>query len=287
MLHINHIVRNGATMGDRARQDFPAPLWVYVLSNGSISIGMKPFDVSDKPGSTLFDRLVCGPVMDREHVFNTIRGMAQSLVYAHKKGIIHHDLKPANIFVPGDPAQPPVVFDLGQALWNQSSWGRNWLKHQHNYCYWYNGTYRYMHMERRLAHMAALATISRVQAEPKAAQAFTHFVPSYYDDVFSFARMLRDIVQSRYMGLPAIDRVTMRLFYQKLMGLRSKRKPEKQPSPAQDSNVIKSIRSLLRSTPEPAAVPVVNVMQKYSSMEQVLPEVEELLKSLKAATQLK
>jgi hypothetical protein len=34
-------------------------------------------------------------------------------------------------------------------------------------------------------------------------------------------------------------------------------------------------------------VPVVNVMQKYSSMEQVLPEVEELLKSLKAATQLK
>jgi serine/threonine protein kinase len=283
MLHINHIIRSGATMGERARQDFPSPLWVYVLSNGSISIGMKPFDGSDISGSTLFDRLVVGPVMERAHVFNAIRGMAQSLVYMHKKGVIHHDLKPANVFIPGDPAQPPVVFDLGQALWNQSSWGKNWLKNQHNYTYWYNGTFRYMHHERRLAHLAALATAGREAVPPAQAQAFSHYIPAFYDDVFSFARMLRDIVQSRYMGLPERDRIGLRQFYQKLMGLQPKRKELKTKN-TKESNSRWHLKTLLkRPAAEPETPPPVDVIHKYSTMEHVLPEVEELIKTLNSA----
>jgi len=282
MLHINHFVRDGATIGDRARQDFPAPLWVYALSNGSLSIGMKPFDAGDVQGSTLFDRLVCGPAMERSHVLNSIRGMTQSLVYAQKKGIIHHDLKPANIYIPGDPAQPPVVFDLGQALWNQSSWGRGWLKHQHNYCYWYNGTYRYMHRERRLAHLAALASSAGEPLSPPQAETFAIFMPSFYDDVFSFARILRDIVQSRFAVLPDRDRGALRLFYQKLMGFHSKRKPEKARHPKHDSSVLRRLKTLLVRPETEAGADPGHAIQKFNSMEQVLPEVEELIKSSNA-----
>lgn len=220
MLHLNRSILRGA-VGERAREDFPSLLWVYVLSNGSISIGMKPFENSGDDettaGSTLHERLNAGPLMGRAHVLQSIRGLAETLAYAHTHGMIHHDLKPANIFIPERASQRPVVFDFGQALWQHATWGRNWLLHRHNAYYWYNGTYRYMHHQRRLAHYAALAKAALKDPTAEQLVAFNKYVPAYYDDILSFARILHDFVRSPFTGLTQHDRRMLRGFYQRIM----------------------------------------------------------------------
>lgn len=219
MMHLNRHILRGA-VGERAREDFPSLLWVYVLSNGSLSIGMKPFEPSEDEtaaGATLHERLMAGPLMGRAHVIQTIRGLAESLAYAHTHGIIHHDLKPANIFVPARASQRTVVFDFGQALWQHPAWGRNWLLHRHNAYYWYNGTYRYMHHQRRMAHMAALDKAQLREPMPTLQDAFNRYVPAYYDDILAFARILRDIVRSPFTALSGAERTVLKGFYHRIM----------------------------------------------------------------------
>lgn len=223
MLHLNPISgqADGAAMGERQRTDLPGLLWVYTLSNGGLSVGMKPFDASEQGprGSTLYDRLFGGPVMDREHVLRALLAIAKTLVYTQKKGVIHHDLKPANIYIPGDPQQVPVVFDLGQALWKQNVWGANWLTHGHNLHYWYNGTYQYMHRTRRAAHLCALKIAAGQNATEFERNAFSCFVPGTYDDVFAFAYIVRDAVRSKFTRLLEIDKRLLSDYYKTLMGL--------------------------------------------------------------------
>ncbi len=223
MLHLNPISgqSRGTAMGERQRMDLPGLLWVYTLSDGSLSVGMKPFDLSDQGprGSTLFDRLYAGPPMEREHTLRAVLSICKTLVYTQKKGIVHHDLKPANIYIPGDPTQDPVVFDLGQALWRQNAWGTNWLTHGHNLHYWYNGTYQYMHRIRRNAHLCALAIAGGEKATEVQRNAFASFVPSLYDDVFSFAYIVRNVVRSKFMKLREIDKRLLTDYYRLLMGM--------------------------------------------------------------------
>jgi serine/threonine protein kinase len=272
MLHLNSMIRDGV-LGERSRQDWPALLWVSILSNGSISIGMKPFDANNAlPGSTLYDRLNFGPAFACRHALRVCHSIAQSLLYAERQGIIHHDLKPANIYIPGDPGQAPVVFDLGQALWRQCSWGRNALQHKHNSPYWYNGTYRYMHHERRLAHLGAMAASLHRAASLRQSEAMRLYRPSTYDDVFAYARILRDLVRSRYGGLLDVDKIALRKFYHRLMGLKHR---SRSPVPM-ESGLIKRVTAIFQPqeniprTEPPAA-------QRWNSMEHVLPEFEKVL----------
>jgi len=287
MLHLNRIADAKGTMGDRVRLDWPTLLWVYVLSDGSLSIGMRPFDTheSEASGTTLFERLYLGPMMPRHHVMNILRGICQSLVYAHKCGIVHHDLKPSNIYIPADERQAPVVFDLGQALWQQTAWGRGWLRNVHNSFYWYNGTYRYMHHQRRLAHLAALAKSQRQTPTDEQLAAFSAYQPSYFDDVIAFARILRDVIKSTHAQLSVHDRGTITKLYQRLMGLKHKRdagENQKSSAPAQDSGLIRRIGLALLRNPAPVATPAESG-PRWATMEQVQPELERVLNSLSIA----
>ncbi len=281
MLHLNRLSTTGdaGTMGDRRRGDWPALVWIYILSNGSLAIGMKPFDAPDKPerGATLFERLQVGPGLSRDQVQYLLLSLCDSLHFAHQHGILHHDLKPANIYVPSDPEARPVIFDLGQALWQQSSWGRAWLRHTHNHYYWYNGTYRYMQHERRLAHLAALARAAGKSPTPAQGEAFRNFVPAYYDDIFSFARIVRDIVQSQLVRLTLRDRILLRRFYRRLMGLQHKKW---QNSNTRDSSSI--FRRVIGVLQAPRSDPhlSVPVQEQYRSMSQVESDLEGVLRDM-------
>ena len=276
MLHLNPS-SGGAAMGERQRTDLPGLLWIYTLSNGGLSVGMKPFDLSENArGSTLYDRLVVGPHLDREHTLRAILGIAKTLVYTQKKGVVHHDLKPANIYIPGNPLQDPVVFDLGQALWKQNVWGTNWLTHGHNLHYWYNGTYQYMHRMRRAAHMCALKIAGGDKPADAERAAFSGFVPGLYDDVFSYAYIIRDVVRSRYTKLREIDKRLLTDYYKSLMGLQ-RVKSETQVQSPMKTNLLKRVKTLFgkEALVEPAVVKapkeqVENMEQAYAKLEPVI-----------------
>lgn len=54
-----------------------------------------------------------GKGMKRELALPVIRGIAEGLAYAHRKGIVHSDLKPGNVFVSEDGT--PKILDFGIA----------------------------------------------------------------------------------------------------------------------------------------------------------------------------
>ena len=221
MLYLNPATGADSSMGERQRRDVPALLWIYTLSDGGLSVGMRPFDEGEQGprGATLHDRLYAGPVLPREQTLRALLRICSTLVYMQKMGVVHHDLKPANIYIPGDPTRDPVVFDLGQALWRRPAWGANWLMHGHNLQYWYNGTYTYMHRLRRRAHICALHIAQREAASEGEREAFQTFVPTDYDDVFAFAYIVRNVVKSRCTKLLSIDKRLLSDYYRALMGL--------------------------------------------------------------------
>jgi serine/threonine protein kinase len=51
--------------------------------------------------------------LPREQAMPIIRGMAEGLAYAHRKGIVHSDFKPANVFLKADGT--PKILDFGIA----------------------------------------------------------------------------------------------------------------------------------------------------------------------------
>jgi hypothetical protein len=282
MLHLNPGGGGDSAMGDRARTDVPGLLWVYTLSDGSLSAGMRPFDLheSGPRGSTLYDRLVVGPPLPREQVFRLLERMCATLVYIHKRGIIHHDLKPANTYIPGNPDQDPVVFDLGQALWKQNAWGANGLSHNHNLHYWYNGTYQYMHRVRRLAHICALNIAAGQMPSEAQRAAFEKFVPTPYDDVFSFAYMVRDIVRSRFADILHIDRKLLREYYQRLMGLKRGPPPVKT---VQKQNFLKRMSTVVfnREDLKPERPPKGAALEPLATMAEAQTHLAEVLQKLR------
>src|ERR1700720_2990857 len=70
------------------------------------------------PGGSLADRLNKGPV-DRPAAMKYLRGIATGLDYAHGMGIVHRDVKPANVLLEKD--DTPVLADFGLAKLLQGS----------------------------------------------------------------------------------------------------------------------------------------------------------------------
>jgi serine/threonine protein kinase len=70
------------------------------------------------PGGSLAGRLSIGP-LDRSTTLRFLRGIGAGLDYAHSQGIVHRDVKPANVLLERD--ETPVLADFGLAKLLQGS----------------------------------------------------------------------------------------------------------------------------------------------------------------------
>lgn len=70
------------------------------------------------PGGSLADRLGQGQ-LDTTTALKYLKGIASGLDYAHSKGVIHRDVKPANVLLEAD--DTPVIADFGLAKLLQGS----------------------------------------------------------------------------------------------------------------------------------------------------------------------
>jgi eukaryotic-like serine/threonine-protein kinase len=70
------------------------------------------------PGGNLAGRMSQGP-LDRATALRFLRGIAAGLDYAHLQGIVHRDVKPANVLLERD--ETPVLADFGLAKMLQGS----------------------------------------------------------------------------------------------------------------------------------------------------------------------
>jgi serine/threonine protein kinase len=70
------------------------------------------------PGGNLAGRMSHGP-LDRATALRFLRGVASALDYAHSLGIVHRDVKPANVLLERD--ETPVLADFGLAKMMQGS----------------------------------------------------------------------------------------------------------------------------------------------------------------------
>lgn len=86
------------------------PHIVGVLSTGNAD-GLPFFVMPYVEGESLAERLRRGPLSVRETVA-VLKDVARALVFAHKRGIVHRDIKPGNILLAGSSA---VVTDFGVA----------------------------------------------------------------------------------------------------------------------------------------------------------------------------
>src|SRR2546423_234029 len=74
--------------------------------------GMPYMIVEDIPGGSLADRMARGGI-DQTTAIRYLRGIAAGLDYAHGHGVVHRDVKPANVLLTSEDA--PVLADFGLA----------------------------------------------------------------------------------------------------------------------------------------------------------------------------
>jgi len=90
------------------------PAIVRYLAHGSTARGEQYMVMEWLEGETLEDRVGRGPLRVSE-TLQLGRRVAEALAVAHKHGVIHRDIKPGNVFLPGgDPSQAKVL-DFGIA----------------------------------------------------------------------------------------------------------------------------------------------------------------------------
>src|ERR1700680_2219546 len=86
------------------------PIYGMVESEGVRSLVLALIE-----GPTLEDRLAAGP-LPQEEAIAIARQIADSLEYAHDRGVIHRDLKPANVKITPEGGVKVLDFGLAKAL---------------------------------------------------------------------------------------------------------------------------------------------------------------------------
>lgn len=67
------------------------------------------------PGESLATRLERTGRLERDEALLVARELGRTLGAVHAAGLVHRDVKPANVFLTGDPSRPVVLLDLGLA----------------------------------------------------------------------------------------------------------------------------------------------------------------------------
>jgi eukaryotic-like serine/threonine-protein kinase len=93
------------------------PNIVNVYDFGSVE-GTPYMIVEYVPGGSLAAKMAAGP-LDRQTALKYLRGIAAGLDYAHGRGVVHRDVKPANVLLSAE--DTPVLADFGLARLIQGS----------------------------------------------------------------------------------------------------------------------------------------------------------------------
>ncbi|MEM9489198.1 MAG: protein kinase, partial [Myxococcota bacterium] len=97
-------------------QQLHHPAIVRCLDSGETASGEAFLVMEWLDGQDLRTRLAAGRCSMADALCLTAR-IASALDYAHRRGVIHRDVKPSNIFLPGGDVTAAVLLDFGIARW--------------------------------------------------------------------------------------------------------------------------------------------------------------------------
>ncbi|MCP4535856.1 MAG: serine/threonine protein kinase, partial [Chloroflexi bacterium] len=115
---------------DEWRQRFRREVRAAARLNHPHIVTVHDVDLESDPPYVVMEWLAGGTMKEwlREHkplswteVLTLLRPLCEALVYAHQAGIIHRDVKPANVMFVGDEAKTLKLVDFGLARWETSS----------------------------------------------------------------------------------------------------------------------------------------------------------------------
>ncbi|MBN1659495.1 MAG: protein kinase [Anaerolineae bacterium] len=100
--------RREATAGMLLNHPNLVRVYAYGRADGTVFIALEYIH-----GRSLADILAEGRPLGEEYTAQIVRQVAEALAYAHRRGILHRDVKPGNIFIASDGRV--VLLDLGLA----------------------------------------------------------------------------------------------------------------------------------------------------------------------------
>lgn len=92
--------------------DHPNILKVLFAGEGA---GVSYFAMPRVRGDSLEARLGCAPPLPIADAVRVLVGVARGLAYAHDHGVVHRDVKPANVMLTPAPARQVLLLDFGIA----------------------------------------------------------------------------------------------------------------------------------------------------------------------------